>query len=61
MIFDHDHYKYREKWNMSGYNKYNGAFYYSKEIVKNCNKNIIYDDNLILDGLKYIYERNVNN
>lgn len=29
----------------------------SKEIVKNCNKDIIYDDNLILDGLKYIYER----
>lgn len=31
----------------------------SKEIVKNCNNEIIYDDNLILDGLKYIYERNV--
>ena len=30
----------------------------SKEIVKNCNKDIIYDDNLILDGLKFIYERN---
>lgn len=30
----------------------------SKEIVKNCKKNIIYDDNLILDGLKFIYERN---
>lgn len=31
----------------------------SKEIVKNCSKHIIYDDNLILDGLKFIYERNV--
>ena len=30
----------------------------SKEIVKNCNKDIVYDDNLILDGLKFIYERN---
>ena len=29
----------------------------SKEIVKNCNKDIVYDDNLILDGLKFIYER----
>lgn len=32
----------------------------SREIVKNCNKEIIYDNNLILDGLKYIYERNTN-
>ena len=31
----------------------------SKEIVKNCSKHIIYDNNLILDGLKFIYERNV--
>lgn len=30
----------------------------SKEIVKNCNKDIVYDDNLILDGLNFIYERN---
>ncbi len=33
----------------------------SREIIKNCNKEIIYDENLILDGLKFIYERNVNN
>ncbi len=33
----------------------------SKEIVKNCTKDVIYDENLILDGLKYIYERNKSN
>lgn len=30
----------------------------SREIIKNCDKDIIYDENLILDGLKFIYERN---
>ncbi len=30
----------------------------SREIIKNCDKEIIYDENLILDGLKFIYERN---
>lgn len=34
MIIDHDHYKYRRKWRRIGGGKYNGAFYYSKEIVK---------------------------
>ncbi len=33
----------------------------SKEIVKNCTKNVVYDENLILDGLKYIYNRNKSN
>lgn len=28
----------------------------SKEIVEHCEREIIYDENLILDGLKYIYE-----
>lgn len=32
----------------------------SEEIIKNCHKDIIYDGNLILDGLKSIYERNSN-
>lgn len=30
----------------------------SKEIVKNCEREVIYDANLILEGLKYIYEEN---
>lgn len=40
MIIDHDHPKYREKWKNAGANKYNGAFYYSKEIVKNIIPNV---------------------
>jgi len=35
MIIDHDHPVYRAMWNiMPKENRYNGAFYYSKEIVK---------------------------
>ena len=28
----------------------------SKEVVRNCTRDIIYDQNLILDGLKHIYD-----
>ena len=35
MIIDHTHPAYRDRWRVSGSNQYNGAFYYSKEIVKN--------------------------
>lgn len=35
MIIGHNHPKYRSRWNNAGKNKHNGAFYYSKEIVKN--------------------------
>lgn len=35
MIIDHNHPHYRQKWQNAGPNKYNGAFFYSKEIVKN--------------------------
>ena len=35
MIINHDNPKYRERWNAAKDNKYNGAFYYSKEICKN--------------------------
>ena len=34
VIIDHDHPVYRSKWNNSGPNRFNGAFFYSKEIVK---------------------------
>ena len=30
----------------------------SKEIIKNCNRDVIYDENLILHGLKVIYDNN---
>lgn len=32
----------------------------SKEIIKNCNREVIYDENLILYGLKVIYDNNKN-
>lgn len=35
MIINHDHPKYRKKWKKIGNNRYNGAFYYSKEICQN--------------------------
>lgn len=47
MIIDHNHRKYREKWDRAGANKYNGAFYYSKEIVKNIIPNVKTDRNWI--------------
>ena len=31
----------------------------SKEIVKNCEREVVYDQNLILEGLKFIYENNM--
>ena len=30
----------------------------SKEIIAHCKKNIIYSENLLLDGLRAIYEKN---
>ena len=30
----------------------------SKEIVAHCKKDIIYNENLLLDGLRLIYEKN---
>ena len=35
MIINHNNAAYRAKWQGSGVNQYNGAFYYSKEITKN--------------------------
>lgn len=35
MIIDHDNPAYRKRWERAGGNRFNGAFYYSKEIVKN--------------------------
>lgn len=35
MIIDHDHELYRARWKNAGVNQFNGAFFYSKEIVKN--------------------------
>lgn len=45
MIIDHDYPPYREIWSGSGQNKWNGAFFYSKEIVKNIIPNVKTDRN----------------
>lgn len=47
MIIDHTHKAYRLKWANAGKNKFNGAFYYSKEIVENIIPNVETDRNWI--------------
>ena len=46
-IIDHTHKTYIEKRNRLGSSKYNGAFYYSKEIVKNIIPNVNTDRNWV--------------
>lgn len=52
MIIDHTHPDYVKKWRTLGENKYNGAYYYSKEIVKNIIPNVKTDRNWITIRLK---------
>lgn len=47
MIIDHNHPAYRKKWNRSGSNRFNGAFFYSKEIVKDIIPRVNTDRNWI--------------
>lgn len=47
MIIDHDHPAYKKKWDALGMGRYNGAFYYSKEIVKNIIPNVDTDRNWV--------------
>ena len=47
MIINHDHPRYRKKYRTIGKNKYNGAFYYSKEICKNIIPRVRTDRNWI--------------
>lgn len=39
-IYDHTKIQYQNRWQMAGKNKYNGAFYYSQEIVNNIIPNV---------------------
>lgn len=48
VIIDHDNKAYRAKWNHLGKNKYNGAFYYSKEIAKHIIPRVNTDRNWVL-------------
>lgn len=47
MIIDHDNAFYRQRWITKGANRFNGAFYYSKEIVKYIIPNIKTDRNWV--------------
>ena len=47
MIIDHNHPDYTAKWKTLGEDKYNGAYYYSKEIVKNIIPNVKTDRNWV--------------
>lgn len=47
MIIDHDHPQFRKRWMQCTENKYNGAFYYSKEIVQNIIPRIETDRNWV--------------
>lgn len=47
MIIDHRHPFYRQRWKQAGANKYNGAYYYSQEIVKNIIPNVKTDRNWV--------------
>lgn len=47
MVIDHTHPDYVKKWKTLGDNKYNGAYYYSKEIVRNIIPRVKTDRNWI--------------
>lgn len=47
MIIDHTHPKYKQKWKQIGKGRYNGAYYYSQEIVRNIIPNVKTDRNWI--------------
>lgn len=52
MIFSHEHSLYKQKWSKLGEDKYNGAYYYSKEIAKNIIPNIQTDRNWVTINVK---------
>lgn len=52
MIINHEHPKYIEKWNSIGKAKYNGAYYYSREICRNIIPNVKTDRSWITINVK---------
>lgn len=46
-IIDHDHPEYRRLWSMAKTNRFNGAYYYSQEIVRNIIPRVSTDRNWI--------------
>ena len=47
MIIDHNHKFYKRKWGLAGEARYNGAYYYSQEIVENIIPKIKTDRNWV--------------
>ena len=54
MIIDHNHPKYKERRSKQGFGKYNGAYYYSKDIVKYIIPNIKTDRNWVTVRLENV-------
>ena len=54
VIIDHNHPEYIRKWRNAGTNRFNGAYYYSKEIVENIIPLIETDRNWITVNIKGI-------
>lgn len=54
MIIDHTNPAYVKKWRSIGANKYNGAYYYSQEIVRNIIPNVETDRNWITVNVPYL-------
>ena len=52
MIIDHNELLYKWRWNQLGAGRYNGAYYYSKEIVKNIIPNVETDRNWITVNIR---------
>ena len=52
MIISHEHPAYKPRRRRAGQNKYNGAYYYSQEIVKNIIPNVETDRNWITVNIK---------
>ena len=52
MIIDHTHPEYLKKWRAAGKNQFNGAYYYSQEIVDNFIPNIETSRNWITVNVK---------
>lgn len=60
MIIDHNDLRYRARWSDSNENRFNGAFFYSKEIVKNIIPRVKTDRNWItINTLGIAYDHSI--
>lgn len=54
MIIDHEHPEYLKRWHKAGLSRYNGAYYYSQEIVNNIIPLVDTDRNWVTVNIKGI-------